>query len=240
MSPPLRFVLATFAAIATAVLTARLGFWQLERAAQKMALQAALDERGRLPPLDAAALATSPEAAVQQHQRRVQLSGRWSRHTVFLDNRQLAGPQPGFFVLTPLQLADGRAVLVQRGWAPRDAADRTRLPTFVTPDGEVRFEGRIAPAPARTFAFAGEDRGRIRQNLDLGDFARETGLPLAPLTVLQLDNPGAPADGLQRAWPAPSTGVDRHRGYAFQWFALATLVATLYVWFQFIHPRRRR
>jgi surfeit locus 1 family protein len=238
MTPTARFAFVTLAAIVTAVLTARLGFWQLDRAAQKTALQATLDERGRLPPLDASSLAATAAAAAAQHQRRVQLAGSWSvAHTIFLDNRQLASPQPGFFVLTPLRLPDGRAVLVQRGWAPRDAADRTRLPPLSTPEGEVRVEGRIAPPPARTFAFAGEDRGRIRQNLDLDDFARETGLLLAPLTVLQL---GDSTDGLQRAWPAPSTGVDRHRGYAFQWFGLSALVAMLYVWFQFIHPRRRR
>lgn len=238
MSPSARFALVSAAAIVAAAATARLGFWQLERAAQKTALQAALDERARLPPLEGAALASNAEAAAPQHHRRVQLVGRWSAaQTVLLDNRQLASPQPGFFVLTPLRLADGRAVLVQRGWAPRDVADRARVPAVPTPEDEVRVEGRIAPPPARTFAFAGEDRGRLRQNLDLGDFARETGLRLAPLTVLQLD---AAPDGLQRAWPAPSSGVDRHRGYAFQWFGLAALVVTLYVWFQFIHPRRRR
>jgi surfeit locus 1 family protein len=237
MSPRRRFVLVTFAAIVTAAITARLGFWQLDRAAQKTALQAAIDQRGRLPPIDAAALAPTSEAAAAQHHRRVQIAGRWSpAHTVFLDNRQLASPQPGFFVLTPLLLADGRAVLVQRGWTPRDATDRARVPAVPTPEAELRLDGRIAPPPARTFAFAGEDRGRIRQNLDLDDFARETGLRLLPLMLLQLDNT---PDGLQRAWPAPSTGVDRHRGYAFQWFGLAALVATLYVWFQFIHPRRR-
>jgi surfeit locus 1 family protein len=240
MSARLRFAVITLAALLAAGATARLGWWQLDRAAQKTALQSAIDERGRQPPLAAAALATNAEQASSQHHRRVRLAGRWSAtHTVFLDNRQLATSQPGFYILTPLVLADGRAVLVQRGWAPRDAADRTRLPTVPTSPDEVRVEGRIAPPPARTFAFAGEDRGRIRQNLDLDEFARETGLRLAPLTLLQLD-PATPSEGLQRTWPAPSSGVDRHRGYAFQWFGLAALVVMLYVWFQLVQPRRRR
>jgi surfeit locus 1 family protein len=241
MSPRARFVVVTLAALLAAGATARLGLWQLDRAAQKTALQASIDERGRQPPLEAAALAASADQAALQHHRRVQLAGRWSAaHTVFLDNRQLATSQPGFFVVTPLLLSDGRAVLVQRGWAPRDAADRTRVPAVPTPgDDEVRIDGRIAPPPARTFAFEGEDRGRIRQNLDLDAFARETGLPLLPLSVAQLD-PAQPPDGLRRDWPAPSSGVDRHRGYAFQWFGLAALVVLLYVWFQLIQPRRRR
>ena len=230
----------TLAALLTAGVTARLGFWQLDRAAQKDALRSAIEERGRLPPLDGAVLAADAAQASLQHHRRVTLVGRWAaEHTVFLDNRQLATPQPGFFVLTPLMLADGRAVLVQRGWAPRHPAERTRVPATPTPVDEVRIDGRIAPPPARTFAIADEARSRIRQNVDLDEFARETGLHLVPLSVLQLD-PVTPPDGLLRAWPAAPAGQHRHLGYAFQWFGLSTLVVVLYVWFQFIQPRRGR
>ena len=56
-------------------MTATLGLWQLDRAAQKRALQAALDSRAALPPLDARDLAASPEAAAAQHHRRVRLEG---------------------------------------------------------------------------------------------------------------------------------------------------------------------
>jgi surfeit locus 1 family protein len=69
--------------------------------------------------------------------------------------------------------------------------------------------------------------------------ARESGLPLRPLSVMQLDEPGQPPDGLLREWPAPAAGVHKHHGYAFQWFALSALSILLYVWFQLIRPRRR-
>jgi surfeit locus 1 family protein len=238
-----RFTVLTLAALAAAALTARLGFWQLDRAAQKIALQASIDERGRLPPLDAAALAHSAAEAAQQHDRRARLQGRWSSaQTVYLDNRQMGSGRPGFYVVTPLVLADGRAVLVQRGWAPRDVHDRTRLPPLDTPAGEVTVVGRIAPPPARLFEFEATEAGPIRQNLDIDGFARETGLRLAPLSVLQTEaiSPALRADGLLRDWPAPSTGVAKHYGYAFQWFGLSALVVILYVWFQLIQPFRQR
>jgi surfeit locus 1 family protein len=136
--------------------------------------------------------------------------------------------RPGFFVVTPLVLADGSAVLVQRGWQPRDAADRTRVIRPPAPDGTVRVAGRIAPPPARLFEFEASDVGPIRQNLDMSSFARETGLVLRPLSLMQLDEPGQPA-----------AGVHKHHGYAFQWFALSALSILLYVWFQLIRPRRR-
>jgi surfeit locus 1 family protein len=134
---------------------------------------------------------------------------------------------------------DGRAVLVQRGWLPRDVNMRTRIDDPPPPAGEVRIEGRIAPPPARLFEFEGADAGRIRQNVDTEAFARETGLRLLPLSVVQT-GPATAEDKLLRQWPAPTTGVAKHYGYAFQWFGLSTLVVILYVWFQLIQPRRQR
>jgi cytochrome oxidase assembly protein ShyY1 len=77
----------------------------------------------------------------------------------------------------------------------------------------------------------------IRQNLDLAAFRTETRLPLR--TDLTLQQAGAASEGLLRDWPAPALGVEKHQGYAFQWFGLTGLVALLYVWFQLIAPWRR-
>jgi surfeit locus 1 family protein len=236
-SPRRRFVVATVAALMAAALTARLGVWQLDRAAQKIALRDAIAARGAMPPLAPQELARNAADAAAQHHRRVRLQGRWQAgHTVFLDNRQMGG-RPGFYVVTPLVTSPGHAVLVQRGWLPRDPVDRARLPAVPTPEAPVMLDGRIAPPPARLYEFEHGGTGRIRQNLDLDAFARDTGLSLAPLSVLQLDDAG---DGLRREWPVPAFDVHTHRGYAFQWFALSALITALYVWFQLIVPRRRR
>lgn len=219
--------------------TARLGVWQLDRAAQKESLQLAIDERAQLPAVPAAELASSPEAAAAQHHRRVLLRGEWIHAaTVFLENRQMNG-RPGFFVMTPLRLHGARAVVVQRGWVPRDAADRSRLPGLPAASGEVTVAGRIAPPPARLYEFDPAASGPIRQNLDLAAHARETGLELLPVTVVQ-DAPEAGSDGLSRDWPRVTVDVHKHHGYAFQWFALCALMAGLYVWFQLLRPRFTR
>ena len=102
----------------------------------------------------------------------------------------------------------------------------------------LQVRGRIAPAPGRLYDFDGAASGVIRQNLDLTAFALETGLQLRPLSLVQEEATPALNDGLLRQWPRPAAGVDKHRGYAFQWFALATLILGLYVWFQLIRPRR--
>ncbi|WP_395690815.1 SURF1 family protein, partial [Piscinibacter sp.] len=144
-----RRLLVLLAALAGVALAARLGLWQLSRAAEKEAQQAALESRSQEPPLAPASLAhTLDEAAAQQH-RRITLQGRWiGARTVFLDNRAMDG-RAGFIVVTPLALPDGDAVLVQRGWAPRDAAERTRVPAVASPEGVVTVEGRVAAPPSR-------------------------------------------------------------------------------------------
>lgn len=232
--------------LAAAALTARLGLWQLDRAAQKTALQQATQARQTEPPLPQAQLAVTAAQAQAQHHRRATLQGRWlERATVYLENRQMQG-RPGFYVVTPLQLADGSAVLVQRGWLPRDAADRTRVQAPPVLPDEVTVTGRIAPPPSRLYEFDGAASGPIRQNLDIPAFAAESGLALRPLSLVQTEPeasasvPAAASDTLQRDWPEPAAGVHKHHGYAFQWFALSALILGLYVWFQLLAPRRRR
>lgn len=239
--PRRRRLIVLAAALLALLLTARLGVWQLARAAEKEALQALLEQRGREATLPAEALADTEAAAADQRYRRVTLRGRWiAGRTVFLDNRPMGG-RTGFIVVTPLlPEGGGAALLVQRGWVPRDAAERTRLPALPLPEGVVEVAGLIAPPPTRWVQLGAEAAGPIRQNLDLERFSRETGLRLRPLSLLQLDAPGSAPDGLLRQWPKPAVDVHKHYGYAFQWFALAGLITILYVWFQLVRPRLRR
>jgi surfeit locus 1 family protein len=239
---PMNFILRSprfwFITLVATLLTGAsfsLGQWQLRRAAQKEALQAAVESRSNLPVLDARALATAQSANDFLH-RQATLTGHWSSaHTIYLDNRPMNG-KSGFVVVTPL-LLDGSAqvILVQRGWAQRDFIDRARLPAIAAPAGPITVHGRIALPPSRLYQFKGDERGRIRQNLDIPAFRTETALPLLDVTLLQTD---ATSEGLLRDWAAPNLGVDKHYGYAFQWFALCSLMVGLYAWFQLILPLR--
>jgi len=226
------------AALGMTLLTARLGVWQLDRAGEKQALERTQAERAALPALAGDALPRRADAVPPLTQRLARLEGRWlPEATVALENRPMAG-RTGFYIVTPLQLADGSAVLVQRGWLPRDLQDRTRLAPFETPAGDVQVQGRIAPRVPRLYELGEAGSGAVRQNLDVDAFALEQRLALRPWVLIQESTSGAPADGLQRDWPAVASGVDKHHGYAFQWFALSALTIGLFVWFQFIRPAR--
>jgi surfeit locus 1 family protein len=234
-----RTVVVLAAAVLGIAVTARAGFWQLDRAQQKLSLQAQIAARGGQAPLSGIDLPARADEATAVHQRRVRLEGEWiPGSTVFLENRQMGG-RPGFFVITALRIRGAAdAVAVQRGWTPRDLLDRERVPDVPTPAGPVTVDGRVAPPPSRLVELGEAGAGRIRQNLELEAFGREIGVPLKALSVLQTGGEGL--DGLQRDWPAPVVDVHKHYGYAVQWFALCALITGLYVWFQVLRPRRRR
>ncbi|MBN8752448.1 MULTISPECIES: SURF1 family protein [Variovorax] len=261
---PGRFWLITVAAVLTLAATVSLGRWQLSRAAQKEALQASIEAQKVKPPLTQAEFLALAQPSDELH-RPVRLRGLWlTPQTVYLDNRQMHGV-PGFYVLTPFALeGTEQTVMVQRGWVQRNFVDRTKLGAVETPAGIVEVTGLIEPPPSHLLelgtsvpapaapagapataatpeaaapAPAVEGYSPIRQNLDLEAFRAETKMPLR--TDVSLQQTGPASEGLQRDWPAPALGLERHYGYAFQWFGLSALVVILYVWFQFITPFRR-
>ena len=238
MNPRARFALITLATLLGISLTTSLGFWQLNRADQKQALQASMDAPGNSRLVDSRSLLAAADPASLQYQH-ASLTGQWlAEQTLYLDNRQMNDKQ-GLYVVTPLQLEGGPIVLVQRGWVARNFIDRSSLPVLQSPPGLLEIEGRIAAVPSRLYQFGGAETGRIRQNLDLAAFSAESGLALLPVSVQQT---GAASDGLLREWPQAGAGVETHYGYAFQWFALSALITALYVWFQIVRrfiPHRR-
>lgn len=241
MNVRLKFALITLATLLAVVVTGSLGGWQLSRAAEKQARQAALEAQVAKAVLDAAAVRAAQDPMALLHQR-ARLRGTWVAHApLFLENRPMNG-RTGFIVLMPFVLEGppGAVLAVQRGWVPRGVDDRTRLPHIDTPAGLVEIEGRMALPPSDLYALGPPTVGPIRQNLDLPQWRVETGLPLLPITLQQT---GISESGLLRDWPVVNLGVEKNYGYAFQWFGMASLFVLLYVWFQiirrfFLRPKR--
>lgn len=231
MNVRLKWIVIAVATLLSAILTFALGVWQLSRASQKVALQMEVDAQSTKPVLTAMELRAQPNLSSLVH-RRAALRGSWVQgKTVYLDNRPM-NSRVGFYVVTPFQLEGGdQVLLVQRGWLPRNFEERSAVPGVPTPSGFVEIEGRMAPAPGKLYELGTATAGVIRQNLDLNQFAAETGLVLMPITLQQT---GLASDGLLRAWPSVNAGVDRHHGYAFQWFGLSALIVALYLWFQIV------
>ncbi len=214
----------TLGLIVLVAATVTLGNWQRHRAEEKQALRAQYELAAREPPMSLlAATASAPTDAAALRFRRVRVSGEFdARAQVLIDNKIHAG-QPGYHVVTPLRLAGGPYVLVDRGWVGAGAR-RSELPKAPAPAGAVTVEGRINIPPARYLelrADGGDPAARpVWQNLDIARIAAASRLPLLPFIVEQTDGAG---DGLVRDWPAPDFGIEQHRSYMVQWYAFGFL-----------------
>jgi surfeit locus 1 family protein len=212
------------AALAAIALTVALGNWQSRRAEEKLALGQALDAAARQAVL---ALPSSLADAHAYAFHRVSARGEYSaKHTILLDNKVLRGVA-GYQVLTPLKIAGGDMhVLVNRGWVAAGVR-RDSPPQIQTPAGTESVEGiAVVPSGHIVELDAKTEDGIVWQNLVLARYAKWSGLKLQPVVLQQTD---LAADGLVRVWDRPDTGADKHRGYAFQWYALATTILIAYV-----------
>ncbi len=207
-----------------------LGFWQLLREQEKLALQDVYAARQMEAP---AALGTLIPAADLQY-RQVELRGTFDNaHTFLLDNRIHQG-RVGYDVITPVTTDDNQQVFINRGWIAQGPS-RALLPAIAALDGQVLLRGSIYVPVGDPFvlgeAVATEGWPQVIQTLDLMRMAKEasyTEAALFPYTVRLAE--GAPGV-LVRDWPLISTTPQKHRGYAVQWFAMATMLLGLYLYY---------
>jgi len=224
---------------AVTLITASLGQWQLRRAAEKAALQAQADAARAAPPLRLLPGASLDELVG----RLVRVRGSFvPEATVFIDNRTHQGVA-GFHVLTPVRIEDLSVTLVVlRGWVPRDLRDRARLPDIPTPVVPIELSGMLEARLVRSLELrqpqppgAGD---RLWQNYDPAVYRAWSALAVADVVLRQ--DPGDIDDGLVRVWRVAGSDVDKHHGYALQWFlmAAAALAVTLYlIFFRSRHAR---
>ena len=212
---------ALAAAAAACAAFVLLGNWQARRAEQKRALGAELERALKLPPIQLAPAEVDTGTLLH---KRVAARGRFvAERTVLLDNKLRRG-RPGYEVVTPLALAGSEwHVLVNRGWIAAPPSRET-LPEVRTPSGELTIVGIALERLPHALQAGVAPTGKLRQNLDIGAFAAESGLRLQPLVIEQHSDAG---DGLARDWPRPDLGIERHESYALQWYLFAGLAIVL-------------
>jgi surfeit locus 1 family protein len=163
----------------------------------------------------------------------VRLAGRYDgEHQFLLDNMSHAG-QPGYQVLTPLLLADGRAFIVNRGWVP-STGSRARLPQIqLDAAAPAMPAGRLDQLPVAALALGhvppapGPQWPKLTSFPTMADLALSLGRKLETRQLLL--NPDEP-QGYVRDWHPGGLGATRHLSYAVQWWIFAALALGLYVY----------
>lgn len=229
------------AAAGLAVLTG-LGFWQIDRLAWKEELIARIEARTKVPAVPIPAEADWPNiSAARDEYRHVSASGRFQHAREALVYTVLSEPKgrfsgQGYWVLTPLELANGAFVIVNRGFVPLERKDpSTRREGQI--EGPVTVTGLLRmPEVGNWFTPANKPARGAWYRRDPAEIAKHFGLARAAPFMIDADaalNPGAlPQGGETRL-----VFSNNHLGYALTWFGLA--LALLGVFTVFARQRLR-
>jgi surfeit locus 1 family protein len=214
----------TLAALFGLLVLLGLGTWQLERRVWKLDLIAAREAGLAAAPIELPAQIADPAAL---DYRRVWVEGRF-RHDSELDLiGRFSGDQPGYQIVTPLMLADGSAVLVNRGFVPLAAKDPARRPAGQV-EGMVRIEG-VARRPVAPgwLTPANQPGQNVWFSPDLAQMAAAAGLGRVRPVLIEAGpapNPGGLPVGGQTVIDLPND----HLQYAITWYSLALALAVIY------------
>lgn len=218
--------LPLIATISVCVVGILLGNWQTRRAQEKEEIARQIEVQSKVPVQVANSVGLANVKAYQRLRLRGTFIQQWP---LYLDNRPMNG-KAGMYALMPFQISgSGETVLVERGWFQRDLKERTKIPPLSAPQGEIEIEGVVRSHIDRSMQLGANEilvPNAIVQNLSVSAVAEVLKVKMPEWVLEQTSDQGA---GLQRDWPAPSNGADKHRAYAFQWYGLAAMAALFFV-----------
>jgi surfeit locus 1 family protein len=200
------------------------GFWQVDRLHQRRASNARIEAQLSKPPVSLTSLlhTSGSDRADALAYRRVRVDGRYdTRREVVLIGRTL-GEDTGNNLLTPLELPDGRGLIVNRGWVPY-VLQTPPVPQALPPAGEVELTGVLLPSESEAPARSGSEPLTEMVSIDIPQLQAQTPYRLEPVSLwLQSQRP-AQSESLPRVVQLPALSEGPHLSYAIQWFTFATI-----------------
>ncbi|WP_299028525.1 SURF1 family protein [uncultured Thermanaerothrix sp.] len=216
----------------------RLGFWQLDRLAQRRAFNERVLAARSLPPLDLNSDSFSIIQLPDMEYREVVVTGEYDHSDEVLLRNQVWQGQLGFHVLTPLRIqGTSWAVLVDRGWLPYEEAQLPARLAYqekgvISVKGVIR-RGQERPdfggVPDPTLA-PGQERLDAWNLVNISRIQQQTQLSLLPIYIQQAPDPtwqGLPYRTLSEV----EISEGPHLGYAIQWFTFAAILGIGYPFF---------
>ena len=222
-----RTILLTLGAFALAALCVRLGFWQWHRMEHKKHQQAVIERHLSAAPVPVDSVLRPGRAMAEDDEwTRVRATGTFdARRQVTVKFTTREG-KAGADVVTPLVLADGSALLVDRGWLATENTNARPADSPAPPSGRVTIEGWLRPDnEAGDNAVVPVD-GQVRAIASHG-LRKYVGRPVWPGFV-HLQKPASP--GLAPE-PRPHVGHALNFFYALQWWFFSGLALIGPFWF---------
>ncbi len=227
-----KWILFTLFVVGMMVLFVYLGFWQLDRHAQKRAYNTLLAERWHQEPFDLNQ-ETLPDDLSKLEYRRVTATGYFDYANQLVLKSQVYRDAPGIVLVTPFVFADGRAILVARGWAPGEYSAPQRWPELEEPAGAPMI-GLIRPSQSPPNGAASTPPATPQTEwyrIDIPAIQAQMPYQLAPAWIQQLPEAGRPLDRLPVREEPLTLDEGNHLSYAVQWFSFAVIAGFGYIMF---------
>ena len=218
-----RFLIPAFLIIATIAFLVSLGLWQLDRADQKRTIEAAIVNANTGP----VELIANGRELLDKEYYDVRLQGSYLSDQQFIYDNQIVDQVSGYYVLTPFILTDQLGViLVNRGFIPWNG-QRERLADIAVDSVSREIKVQVS-SPIKRMELKATDVSRqfpvLIQAVDF-DVLEEVS-KLKFVKVVGLLDPSS-SDGYVRKWEPYTGSIEKHIGYAIQWFLMALVLAII-------------
>jgi surfeit locus 1 family protein len=218
----LRFIVPAVLIASTVVFLMSLGFWQLDRADQKRAIEASIVNANSG---DAEQIKSVASLSNKEYYR-VLLKGSYLAKKQFVYDNQIVDQISGYYVLTPFVLeGQSGTLLVNRGFVPWNGR-RDKLEEISVDQNPREVEVQISKPIKRIelkLSEIGDEFPVLIQAVDLDKMGDIAGIELSEM--IGLLGPSM-SDGFVRKWKPYTGSIEKHVGYAIQWFLMA-LVLTI-------------
>ena len=218
-----RFLIPAFLIIATIVFLVSLGLWQLERADQKRTIEAAILNANTGP----VELIAKGRELLDKEYYDVRLQGNYLSDKQFIYDNQIVDQVSGYYVLTPFILTDQLGViLVNRGFIPWNG-QRERLADIAVDSVSREIKVQVSSPIKRMELKATDVSWQFPVLIQAIDFdVLEEVSKLKFVKVVGLLDPSS-SDGYVRKWEPYTGSIEKHIGYAIQWFLMALVLAII-------------
>ena len=230
MSPLLRsprWLLGHVLVVAVCVLFVSLGFWQIRRLEERRLENVVVANRVAADPLAIEELIRGAGPDLDSLEfRRATATGEFEPSEEVLVRSQIHQGTAGWHVITPLVLADGRALLINRGWVPLEM-DAVPVPA-APPVGEVTISGWLSLTSLRRSGGATEPEGRLTHIVRVDVDRLQQQIPYELLGVYMIADEGEISLPIAVARPVTSD-EGPHLLYAIEWFSFTLISVVGYV-----------
>jgi surfeit locus 1 family protein len=207
-----------------------LGYWQIERKAEKEQLLAAFANASSSTTQNIVDVRDINDPARYPH---VRVAGNFLADRGYLFDEQFHGGQPGVRVVAVFANdADTRLLLIDRGWIAWNHAAGTMPSIPSMPIGQTQLTGVYAPFPGSGIRVGGNPLPsqttwpKLTLHVDATEIAGDLGKPVLP-RILLLDPDSN--SGFVREWTPNVMPPERHMAYAVTWFTFAVVAVLIFI-----------